>query len=206
MKRTVRTAIAKMGINAYVNRPIGKMNTVQRLVARLALENTTAISIPTDFQHVLSTTTVIKELTPEHRTVLNDIVTRSRKLDCTRFMQETIQFYMRRHRFKFDEEVRTVVQDEQASFEAVEAVYASTVAGMEVQHGMFTKSLTRRRRPHAGSSRPIGPFNRYIRDQWALRRDELTAICTQSRSTDVMRVLSREWKDSVELRTQYECS
>jgi hypothetical protein len=38
------------------------------------------------------------------------------------------------------------------------------------------------------------PFNRFIREQWSMRNDELRLIAKQHGSSSVMKLLGSEWK------------
>jgi hypothetical protein len=201
MKNSVLLLIAKMGVRAYTNQRIGKLSSAKRLIRRWTESDTIK---ETEYLKDLLRHTATKNMSSEERDCLRMFLQTGRKGDAMVFMKNVVGFYMKRHRFKFDDDVSETLNNPTASFDVMYTVYESTVEQVERIHNFYFKSIVRSTR---GTQRRdgtrVGPFNMYVKDQWRIRRDELRSICLNQKSTDVMRILSNEWKSDKQIRDRY---
>lgn len=201
MKRSLSLLIAKMGVSAYTEQRIGKMSSAKRAINRWSLIG--IISLDKDVKNILTMPTT-KSLSMGERATITTILSTGRQYDAIEFMKSVVSFYTKKHRFQFGEDVTDKMTQPDISFACMSSVYESTVAHIESIHNFYFKSIVRSARgTQQRRGVRVGPFNRYVKDQWALRRDELRSICLEHKSTDVMRLLSGEWNADQGIRTKY---
>jgi hypothetical protein len=162
------------------------------------------VELPDALRTQITTATKWSTFTTDDQQTIRAAMIDGRQRDCVVYMHAVIQYYIKHHRFKFSEEVREYLQTPAAemTFDALHPMYVCTVENMEREQKCFQASLRVRRRT-VGGTHTVGPFNCYVRDQWQQRPDELRTICLQTKSTNVMKLLSKEWQGCQETREKY---
>jgi len=199
-KKSILTHISKMGVRKYVERGFTNLNIMKRNLKRW--NKSDYVDVDQDLLTVVSSTNKKSQLSLVQIQKLMDLCRRYRKLDACIFIKECISFYVKRHKFKFDVQIHDNVQSElNHDYNTLYTIFTDTVESIECTHRYFGKYLQRPRCQK--QSRKIGPFNMYVKDQWKTREQELRSICINKQSTDVMKLLSLEWKSKPDVRMEY---
>lgn len=201
MKKNILCLIAKLGLRGYLAKKPMKLGLLKRHFNRWQLPE-----FPEDLSKRLLVETKLSAFSVSEQAELSRFVRIGRQLDCVCYINAVLAYYVRRHRFVFTEEVLHLLgTPELQTCEAMQDLYECTVESTENLHHFFEKSLLVRRRLSSSSGiSGIGPFNRYVKEQWETRRDELRHICLTTKSTNVMKILSVEWKSDPEVRKRYQ--
>lgn len=207
MKKSMMLSIIKNGTAAYVNAPVPKLATLKRMFDRWNESKLTLI--PNEIiETVHECITKKAKLTPEQSTMVKSLYVEGRKRECVYMLKQCMAYYIRRHRFNFPENVHDELNKpiNELTYETCSCIFSDTVEQFESRHKFFEKTLqTKRNNGTDGANKEakIGPFNRYVKDQWNKRRDELRTVCLNGKSTDVMKLLSSEWNADISIRKQY---
>jgi hypothetical protein len=201
MKKNVLCLIAKLGLRGYLAKKPMKLGLLKRHFNRWKLPE-----FPEDLSKRLMVETKLSAFSVLEQAELSRFVRIGRELDCVCFVNAVLAYYVRRHRFVFTEEIlQCLGTPELQTCETMLDLYECTVESTENLHHFFQKSLLVRRRLSSSSGLSgIGPFNRYVKEQWETRREELRNICLTTKSTNVMKILSVEWKSDPGIRKRYQ--
>jgi hypothetical protein len=201
MKKSLLCTILKQGRVKYIESPVPKANTLQRMLSRW--NESKSISIPDNMKSILTGPLKKSDLTSVEKAELKSLCTHGRQRDCVQMMTQCLSYYVKRHRFKFSEEIQDIIT-KPMTYDICSGVFEETVEQFEAKHKFFEKSLSvKRNQGNPGRIIKIGPFNKYVKDQWNKRREELRGVCLKGKSTDVMKLLSTEWNADTTLRKQY---
>lgn len=208
MKKSLMLSIMKNGMSTYVNTPVPKVSSMKRMLSRW--EESKTLPINDNVRTIIQDATTKKEKpSPEQMELLKNFFMTGKQRDCIHLMKQCINYYIRRHRFKFSPEVHDVLSKpiDEVDYDVCESIFTGTIGEFEAKHKFFEKTLQNKRNTNGGNNTTmtvkIGPFNRYVKDQWNQRRDELRQVCLNGKSTDVMKLLSSEWNADVSIRRQY---
>jgi hypothetical protein len=199
MKKNLLRLIAKLGVHDYTNKKTAKMGLIKRCLQRWQPTNLTE-----ELRARIATTTKWSSFDHRDQQTILTIMLHGRQGDCMLYMRAAIEYYIKRHRFVFPDETHQGLRNTETTFEALHLLFAATVEHMEQLHHCFQRSLrVRRRRLSDSGVYRIGPFNKYVQDQWKLRPVELRQICLTTKSTNVMKLLSSEWRNTPAIQAQY---
>jgi antitoxin component of MazEF toxin-antitoxin module len=209
LSKSIMLHVSKIGVSTYVNNHVCKINSIRKNLKRWT--DSKKVMIPDD---ILEACTVTKgvSVNPETQVKLVEWCLQGRQSDATFYMRQCMMHYHKKHRFTFDAEIMDLLNSDDTTYAVLREVFSVHVEQTETNLHYFQRTLTKRKQKvmNASSSSPsssninrIGPFNRYVKDQWINRREELRAICATSKSTDVMKLLSKEWQMNPELKAQY---
>jgi hypothetical protein len=201
MKKTLLCVIAKTGVQEYLAKKTFKMGMIKRCFNRW--DGSLSLSGP--LLKRIQVATKWNSFSADEQQLIQTAMHAGRQQDCIAYMRDVVQFYIKRHRFTFADEVHQCLQTDlcDLTFDHLHPLYACTVEPIERLHKCFQASLRVRRRTTSNGAYSVGPFNCYVRDQWLQRPDELRQICLQTKSTNVMKTLSKEWRENPALREQY---
>jgi hypothetical protein len=205
MSKAMIFQISKTGISTYVNTHICKSSSIRKNLKRWT--NAKVISVPIDVFDACEGSNQAT-VDPDMQTKVVVLCNQGRQSDGASFIKQCMMYYHKKHRFVFGEEIMELLNDETTSFTVLQEVFSVTVEPTENSLHYFHKSLLKRKTrvmnvSSTTNTNRIGPFNRYVKEQWLNRREELRAICAGSKSTDVMKLLSSEWRSDPELKSRY---
>jgi hypothetical protein len=209
LRKATMALIIKLGVREYVQLKVCKTGTIRSNIMRW--QQSGAISIPKEMEQVMQTITKKTALSTFQQDHLDAMTTDGRTRDAVETMKQCMLFYIRRHRFRFADDIHDEISksSDQIEYETMLGMFENTVSVFESKHHFFDKFVSKKRclkktGKDGNITVPIlGPFNRYVKDQWMNRREELRTICLHGKSTDVMKLLSTEWKGDPELQTAY---
>ena len=116
--------------------------------------------------------------------------------DITSLLKTCFAFYTKKHKFTLNDEDKMIIEN--ISPETLEngiSVFKNTIGPLEGRYGLFTKRNTKQKKNNDGAPRKLGEFNLFVKEQWATRKDELSALCKDKKgSSSVMKQLANEWK------------
>ena len=200
MKKNLLCTISKLGVRAYLAKKPMKLGLLKRHFNRWKF-----LDFPESLTTRLLTETKLSTFSPTEQTTLAEFLRLGKQIDCVNYVKAVCDFYIKRHRFKFTDDVHLLLgQPTLPTCDYMLDLFDSTVGPTERHLKYFERSfLVRRRLSKSSSVSSIGPFNRYVKDQWEKRRQELRTVCLETRSTNVMKLLSVEWQRDPSLREQY---
>jgi hypothetical protein len=115
--------------------------------------------------------------------------------DIIKLLQSCFAFYEKKHKFSLQESDKIVIQTlSPSSMINGITLFKDTIGPMEKKYKLFTNRNIRKK-PKNDKPKKLGEFNIFIKNQWATRRDELSALCKGEKgSSSVMKILANEWK------------
>lgn len=129
--------------------------------------------------------------------------------DITSLLKTCFAFYTKKHNFTLNDEDKTIIANisPETLVDGI-VVFKETIGPLEERYGFFTKR--RQKRKKAGSDdvpKKLSEFNIFVKEQWAARRDELCALCKDTKSSSsVMKVLADEWQLKKAMKQQQQTS
>lgn len=120
------------------------------------------------------------------------------RLDAVDYVSSCSAFYAKYHKLTEFQVDSTMSQDS-----VLDMFRTQGLGQLECNNDRYQRFRNKPKRP---SERKVGPFNKFIRDQWSERRDELRAVAKEKGSTGVMQKLGQEWRNDEELRNKYRTS
>jgi hypothetical protein len=202
MSKSIMYQISKVGVPSYVNIHICRINVIRKNLKRWM--DTNQLTVPQDVLEIYNSPK--QNLAPDMENRVTQLCKDGRQIDAISFMKQCMMYYHKKHKFVFGTEIMELLDNETTSFSVLSEVFSTTVEQTEKNLHYFQSSLLKRKQRVTDASTKtnrIGPFNRYVKDQWTTRREELRHICAGSKSTDVMKLLSLEWRSNPTLKLQY---
>ena len=200
IKKSILTHISRVGVRTYVEREFTNLTIMKRNIKRWVKYE--YIDTKNTLLNIVTNTRKKSQLSLLQIQKLMELCRQCREMDACVFMKECISFYIKRHKFTFDVQIHDHIRSElEHDYNTLYTIFTDTVSSIECSHGYFKRSL---QKPKCKKqSTKIGPFNMYVKDQWKTREQELRSICMDKQSTEVMKVLSSEWKSKPDIRREY---
>jgi hypothetical protein len=117
--------------------------------------------------------------------------------DIVQLLKSCFAFYLKKHKFVLTEDDNTTLQSlSPQTVNSGISLFNTTIGPIEKRYMFFSNRNMRRVKSTGNPKKKIGEFNLFIKEQWASRKDELSALCKDGKgSSSVMKKLALEWKN-----------
>jgi hypothetical protein len=114
--------------------------------------------------------------------------------DITTLLKSVFAFYEKKHKIVLHEEDTNIIKNlSSLTVENAINMFNQTIGPIEKRYALFANRNVRQKK--TGTPKKLGEFNLFIKEQWATRKDELSALCKDGKgSSSVMKKLAGEWK------------
>ena len=159
---------------------------------------------------------------PEKLKEVNDLYSLALRIQEVLRMANCLIYYEDHHGIELTKKDARVVESalqrpKRTKVERLKGIYDNALCGMEEKHHYYHKNAKKRAAgvPRASRKRPERPdsgsapkkhlrYNVFIQESWRTRREEFDNIVQKSSITEVMKMLSNEWKKNPELKDKYQ--
>jgi len=154
-------------------------------------------------------------LSDEAKAVINPLYRKVKDYETVEFMAKCLLHYEQQHNFVFLAKhaktiERALANPKSVKYSVMLNIYQHYLCGIEELHRYYGQSHlvkpAKRVRATEPSKKPkkVQPYNLYICTQWKERREEFQKISKEQTASQVMVLLSTEWKNNPNLKTEYQ--